>query len=51
MKELAELRGLLRSRSVSVPDAAGSAISRVAEVTLDLLGKGRRAGITEAVPS
>jgi lipid-A-disaccharide synthase len=49
MKELAELRGLLRCRSVTGPEAAGDAITRVAEVTLDLLGRAR--GIAEMVPS
>ncbi|HWG20060.1 MAG TPA: hypothetical protein VG225_05975 [Terracidiphilus sp.] len=49
MKELAELRGLLRSRLQPGPQAASGAIARVAEVTLDLLQTASRPGIAETV--
>jgi lipid-A-disaccharide synthase len=51
MKELAELRGLLRSGATSGTKPVQGAIGRVAEVTLDLLGKARRAGVAGMVPS
>lgn len=50
MKELAELRGILRARVDTGNTGAGGAIARVAEVTLDLLGTPSGTKIAEAVP-
>jgi lipid-A-disaccharide synthase len=55
MKELAELRGMLRVTAPGRPREAGGAIARVAEVTLELLGSASRgtaprARIAETVP-
>ncbi len=55
MKELAELRGMLRVTAPGRPREAGGAIARVAEVTLELLGTASRgtaprARIAETVP-
>jgi len=44
MKELAELRGMLRTRAKSAAQPAAGAIARVAEVVLDLLGGTQRTG-------
>jgi lipid-A-disaccharide synthase len=49
MKELAELRGLLRFRSHTGAEPFRGSIARVAEITLDLLGKARRTGVAEPV--
>jgi lipid-A-disaccharide synthase len=38
MQELAELRGMLRSRSAAAPQAPRGAITRAAEIALELLG-------------
>jgi lipid-A-disaccharide synthase len=55
MKELAELRGMLRAKAPRSSSETGGAIARVAEVTLELLGKAPRrvadrAGLAETVP-
>ena len=44
MKELAELRGMLRARQDSAAQQPAGAIARVAEVVLELLGRTQRTG-------
>jgi lipid-A-disaccharide synthase len=51
MKELAVIRGLLRTRAQPGSQESAGAIARVAEVTLDLLETASRTGIAQAVPS
>ena len=48
MKELAELRGMLRARTKSAAQPSAGAIARVAEVVLEILGLAQR---TEAAPT
>jgi lipid-A-disaccharide synthase len=51
MQELAAIRGLLHARVTGDKRAAGGAIGRVADVTLDLLGARLPAAVEEAVHS
>jgi lipid-A-disaccharide synthase len=49
MKELADLRGQLRAKSPATPHETSGAIARVAQITLELLGKTHPATIAETV--
>jgi lipid-A-disaccharide synthase len=49
MMGLAGLRSILRAKAPRWPQETGSAIARVAQITLELLGKTHQAAIAEAV--
>lgn len=49
MKELADLRDMLRAKAPGASAGTGGAIVRVAQITLELLGKTHQAGFAEAV--
>ncbi len=49
MKELADLRSVLRAKTSATPLETGSAIARVAQITLELLGKTHPARLAETV--